>query len=98
MDSLQLLLFLWTPPSFINNSCIPNKSRLQAGREEMAESWGFCFESSRCKLESILPVTNQEIVELGMGVETRVDARHLIEEFMKRYITQETYEEMGKEL
>lgn len=64
----------------------------------MAESWGFCFKSSRCKLESILPVTNQEIVELGMGVETRVDARHLIEEFMKRYITQETYEEMGKEL
>ncbi|EOA36524.1 hypothetical protein CARUB_v10011502mg [Capsella rubella] len=57
-------------------------------RKEMAESWGFCCGCSRCKIESLLYVTNQEIREIEMGVERGVDAGnavYMMEEGMKRW-------------
>ncbi|ESQ34307.1 hypothetical protein EUTSA_v10007288mg [Eutrema salsugineum] len=57
-------------------------------RKEMAESWGFCCGCSRCKFESLLYVTNQEIRELEMGLERGVDAGnavYMVEEGMKRW-------------
>ncbi|CAN8291594.1 unnamed protein product [Cochlearia groenlandica] len=57
-------------------------------RKEMAESWGFCCGCSRCKFESLLYVTNQEIRELEMGLERGVEAGnavYMVEEGMKRW-------------
>ncbi|KAL1194533.1 Histone-lysine N-methyltransferase ASHR1 [Cardamine amara subsp. amara] len=57
-------------------------------RKEMAESWGFCCGCSRCKFESLLFVTNQEIREIEMGLERGVDAGnavYMVEEGMKRW-------------
>lgn len=57
-------------------------------RKEMAESWGFCCGCSRCKFESLLHVTNQEIREIEMGLERGVDAGnavYMVEEGMKRW-------------
>ncbi|KAL1198355.1 Histone-lysine N-methyltransferase ASHR1 [Cardamine amara subsp. amara] len=57
-------------------------------RKEMAESWGFCCGCSRCKFESLLCVTNQEIREIEMGLERGVDAGnavYMVEEGMKRW-------------
>ncbi|CAH8253484.1 unnamed protein product [Arabidopsis lyrata] len=57
-------------------------------RKEMAESWGFRCGCSRCKFESVLYVTNQEIRELEMGLERGVDAGnavYMVEEGMKRW-------------
>ncbi|KFK44587.1 hypothetical protein AALP_AA1G278100 [Arabis alpina] len=57
-------------------------------RKEMAESWGFSCGCSRCKFESFLYVTNQEIGEFEMGLERGVDAGnavHMVEEGMKRW-------------
>ncbi|XP_010499000.1 PREDICTED: uncharacterized protein LOC104776604 [Camelina sativa] len=109
---------IWTLPSFINHSCLPNARRVHVGdyaivhasrdikageeisfayfdvlsplekRKEMAESWGFSCGCSRCKIESMLYVTNQEIREIEMGLERGVDAGnavYMIEEGMKRW-------------
>ncbi|XP_010460268.1 PREDICTED: uncharacterized protein LOC104741174 [Camelina sativa] len=57
-------------------------------RKEMAESWGFSCGCSRCKIESLLYVTNQEIREIEMGLERGVDAGnavYMMEEGMKRW-------------
>ncbi|XP_010477820.1 PREDICTED: uncharacterized protein LOC104756864 [Camelina sativa] len=57
-------------------------------RKEMAESWGFSCGCSRCKIESLLYVTNQEIKEIEMGLERGVDAGnavYMMEEGMKRW-------------
>ncbi|CAH8390155.1 unnamed protein product [Eruca vesicaria subsp. sativa] len=57
-------------------------------RKEMAESWGFSCKCSRCKFESVLSATNQEIRELEMGLERGVDAGnavYMVEEGMKRW-------------
>ncbi|CAA7013906.1 unnamed protein product [Microthlaspi erraticum] len=57
-------------------------------RREMAESWGFRCGCSRCKFESVLNVSNQEIREIEMGLERGVDAGnavYMVEEGMKRW-------------
>ena len=57
-------------------------------RKEMAESWGFSCGCSRCRFESVLSATNEEIREFEMGLERGVDAGnavYTVEEGMKRW-------------
>ncbi|KAH0911517.1 hypothetical protein HID58_034838 [Brassica napus] len=57
-------------------------------RKEMAESWGFSCGCSRCRFESVLSATNEEIREFEMGLERGIDAGnavYTVEEGMKRW-------------